>query len=228
MRERPILFSGPMIRAILAGTKTQTRRVIRPQPDVPADAKWIDRGGLWWPCIDTLGRGALDPVGPGIRCPLGEPGDRLWVRETWGIQASLSDPGAPPDHFVAGIQWAADLGAAVKHVHMDQWRTRYERVDPWRPSIHMPRWASRIDLEVVSRRAERVQDISEADARAEGVERVTSVGPMRAMGWRDYAGGAGFLHATDSFRSLWESIHGAGAWAPDDWVWVVEFRRVRP
>jgi len=168
MKERPILFSGPMVRAILEGRKTQTRRIVKPQP-------LRDRGVMAF----------NDGEHPQMRCPYGKPGDRLWVRETWC-----------PDVEPYTFRYKADGD---------------EPLERWRPSIHIPRWASRITLEVVSVRVERLQNISEDDALAEGitlVERGTS--------------------PVDQFNKLWESINGPGSWEANPWVWVVEFKRIEP
>jgi hypothetical protein len=179
MKERPILFSAPMVRGILAGTKVQTRRVVKPQ--------------------------AMGQWGPVVPCPYGQPGDRLWVREAWDFIPE-GDPGTPS---CAGIRYWADAGYELRTPPSNYNPMLYgkERV---RPSIHMPRWASRITLEVTGVRVERLQDISEADARAEGISRAD------CPDW----------HATTDYRALWESIHGPGSWAANPWVWVVEFKRV--
>jgi hypothetical protein len=166
MKERPILFSGPMVRAILEGRKTQTRRIVKPQPLCIASGEWIMNGSA---------------------CKYGKPGDRLWVRETWW---------APRD----------DVRGEYKREYIKYAATLDGMGQPtWKPSIHMPRWASRINLEVVSVRVERLQNISEEDARAEGIWQ-----PNWPLSW----------------RQLWESINGAGSWEANPWVWVVEFKRI--
>lgn len=141
MKERPILFSGEMVRAILEGRKTQTRRVIKPQPDSARNSVFVKSG------FETK-------HGYEIKCPYGQPGDRLWVRETWGLWDT--DPKDGPER------------AKIFYRATDENRRdlRYQR---WRPSIHMPRWASRINLEITNIRIERVQDITEEDAKAEGL-----------------------------------------------------------
>lgn len=142
MKKRPILFSGPMVRAILPGTKTQTRRVIKPQPDEDGLSKVID--GPWQ---DTDGRP--------YRCPYGVPGDRLWVRETWAVQHEYD--AAAPSEIGASARWhyaaTEDLGGLRK-----------------RPSIFLPRRGSRILLEITDLRVERLQAISGPDCWAEGIE----------------------------------------------------------
>jgi len=221
MRERPILFSGEMVRAILDGRKTVTRRPVKPLP--PKDngtarvifvvesssakraggfileelfeggSRFTERGRsreLWWG-----------------RCPLGSPGDRLWVRETWGT----IDNG--PDDYPY-IIWRADRAVDWQDglrrsgdIHYVASDTEPEK---WRPSIHMPRWASRILLEVTSVRAERLQDITEEDATAEGVE------PFK-QGSHPY---------TLAFAVAWDSIYGPKELGWNPWVWRVEFRVV--
>lgn len=179
MKERPILFSGPMVRAILNGTKTQTRRIVKPQPVH----------------IDGLGTVMNPSVITGNSCKHGKPGDTLWVRETWAHRA-LRVSG--PEGYGCPVFRADDVDRRLPS-------GPYNRVDRWRPSIHMPRWASRITLQITAVRVERLQDISEEDAIAEGVE----------------------FGAKESYRTLWDSINGAGAWDANPWVWVIEFKRVK-
>jgi hypothetical protein len=218
VRERPILFSGPMVRAILDGTKTQTRRVILPSPLYHSDPV----GWVW----DRKGRGMVKPEGAyldppygftqshwAVLCPFGHPDDRLWVRETWA--APFRRPGASDPEFC----YQADLAPGQQ----------YLGVDRWRPSIHMPRRASRISLELTGVRVERVQDICEADAIAEGIEPVVAMGAHRTF--VNYAPGLpAHLLARDSYRTLWDSLNAARGygWDANPWVWVLEFRTVRP
>jgi len=150
--ERPILFSGEMVRAILDGRKTQTRRIVRGHPHT------------------------VKPLN--IGCPYGVPGDRLWVKETFAL--SRFDPESHEDEDTKdpsqwdGVVYRAD-GEHGSWEHYDGKGGRARISAPWRPSIYMPRWASRITLEVTSVRAERVQDISEQDAQAEGISEVTFI-----------------------------------------------------
>lgn len=210
MKERPILFSGPMVRAILAGTKTQTRRVVK--------ERHID---------------AAPPVHffQYLRenCPYGQPGDRLWVREAW--QGPLLESEEQEDEFRQSPDIYKKPGFCAYRA-----TDTLDAIDAdgrelgWRPSIHMPRWASRILLEITSVRVERLHEISEADAQAEGVERV-----VVGSGWRRYCdpdseevGVPPCGDARRSFRSLWKYINGAESWNANPWVWVVEFKRVQP
>ena len=189
MKERPILFSGPMVRAILEGRKTQTRRIVK-----------VNEAGQW---VCHAVRSCLNPEESWQRdvmaseCPYGKPVDRLWVREAW-CHYDLWRPG--PNGY----------GRICYRASGDEPIASFSNVKPdrWRPSIHMPRWASRITLEVVSVRVERLQDISAKDAIAEGCCDPTSSTPKRAFEW------------------LWKSINGPGSWEANPWVWVVEFRKL--
>lgn len=218
LKERPMLFSAPMVRALLDGSKTQTRRVMKPQPEpIPHRP-----GDYWWPCnafqsmvsvSDTRAPGAHGMAGDA--CQYGAHGDHLWVRETWHC-----------DHFeVQKGPYLEVPEARELLVYRADSERPYEAEQPvWRPSIHMPRWASRILLEIISVRVERLNDCSEVDALAEGVkaepcdhvrlscEEIGCCGPT----------------AKGMYAALWDQINGAGAWAVNPWVWVVEFKRVTP
>ncbi|HCW1044313.1 TPA: hypothetical protein OW455_005383 [Pseudomonas aeruginosa] len=207
MKERPILFTGPMVRAILEGRKTVTRRVMKPQPDFLGSM--VDPNTPF----KTLDAG----LHARITCPYGEPGDRLWVREAWAADAQV-DAIAPSDLSQGEPIWyPADLSVRQTGCSM----ISKGRV---RPSIHMPRWASRILLEITAVRVERLQDISEEQALAEGVRGEPCDHARQACAdigcWGDTAKGA--------FGFLWESLNGEGSWAANPWVWVVEFKRVTP
>ena len=205
LRERPILMSGPMIRAILEGRKTQTRRVVK-LPDAPM------RLGTWEPS-EIFGYPASvlwhTRTGKIVACPFGVPGDRLWVRETWCF--------AHPEYH----DQAEGVRRGDRPVRDEMpWWCHYAATDDdvdepkWSPSIHMPRWASRLTLRVTSVRVERVQDISEADARAEGVTPF----PHDPEGdcWTDGK------HRT-AFEHLWGAINGWESWRDNPWVWAVGF-----
>lgn len=196
-KERPILFSAPMVRAILEGRKTQTRRVVKQQPHAANDPQHAALRGAGWVWMAHDDRPSYTFATGDFRCPYGAPGDRLWVRETWAKAESplIDETFYRADGEVDGRQRAFS----------------YVKREPrWRPSIHMPRWASRIDLEVTGVHVERLQDISEADALAEGV--APEAPDECAL----------------AFRRLWESINGPDSWAADPWVWVVEFKRIKP
>lgn len=162
MRERPILFSAPMVRAIIRGHKTQTRRII------------------------NLNAYNVHPAD----CAYGQRGDRLWVRETFAFAS----------HNYAVPVYRADFN--------EREGTPYR----WKPSIYMPRAVSRITLEIIKIGVERLQSISENDARAEGTP--------------DFRTPENDLAMKDCFRSLWESINGKGSWRKNPWVWVVRFKRI--
>ncbi|MDH4183454.1 MAG: hypothetical protein OEV92_04475, partial [Nitrospinota bacterium] len=238
MKERPIIFSGPMVRAILDGRKAQTRRIMKPPPPVyiPGDpppsmrdkkhiAPYFDAycGGkktdknpqgqsgfwCWWDEYDRQGEG--------LKCPYGVPGDRLWVRETWQPHPEAGS------HFPEGSIPSDAVCYAADNTTRD-----YEDSKPWKPSIHMPRWASRITLEITNVRAERLHDISWDDALAEGIDRLVDRYDEPDV-WRDYSSEGPPEYTSDpieSYATLWESIHGSGAWDKNPWVWVLEFKRV--
>lgn len=161
MKERPILFSGEMVRAILDGRKTQTRRAMKPQPKQINSSYWGWARKSVFLHRHRLGSGFPEWI---QRCPYGKPGDRLYVRETWGIShhGGATIKGTPHDPYVL-------YRATNSEPTGDELENQWEPFK-WRPSIHMPRWASRILLEITDVRVERLQDISEEDARAEGYE----------------------------------------------------------
>ena len=204
MKERPILFNAPMVRAILSNTKTQTRRIFKPDRMTwDANGRYTTyamRGGE----LSTTGSGPFKPSSWLHYCPYGQPGEyRLYVRETWAAPHAYDH--LPPRLIPqdARIHYAAteDRGGLL-----------------WRPSIHMPRWASRITLEVTGVRVELLQDISEADAAAEGAR--PTLAPLDSV----RLGAVGT--AKDGFLQIWESINGAGSWDANPFVWVVTFRRI--
>ena len=213
MSERPILFSAPMVLAILAGAKTQTRRAIK-----AARPEWIRLNPQPHPDADgRLCFGWDGNVGYPMRCPYGQPGDKLWVREAY-----MPDP--PDDGTWAGTAWRGCRDSQLEDIP-ERFRTPAHCIHRatwqggdlvgWRPSIHMPRWASRITLEITGVRVEKLQDISEADARAEGCRSNA-----------DTLAETGYATCRDAFRDLWESINGPGSWDANHWVWCIEFRRL--
>lgn len=179
-----------MVRRIIEGWKIQTRRVVNITHKTPGLAA----------CL-------MPPAGlsarPGLAaelCPYGQPGDRLWVRETWQTDKSLDDK-APSSFSAWPVRYKAD-GAVLQHGAFFGSTDGKTRV-----SIHMPRWASRIILEITAVRVEKLHDISEADAEAE-------CPPQNFKSWRD------------NFCALWQQINGDGAWDANPWVWVIEFKRI--
>jgi hypothetical protein len=213
MKERPILFSGAMVRAILSGAKTQTRRIVKPQP---TKTSGTHRGyplplmaNDWaWPhprtsAATTISNRPNGPLGWEIHCPYGQPGDRLWVREAWSI-----DP-HPGPNYSGGLR--SPDGGEVMYRATDGWH------GPWRPSIHMPHWASRLTLEITGVRVERLKEIGAADAMEEGVA-------VHADHYNKPIGHP--CSPVMAYRDLWEYINGPGSWDANPWVWVVEFRRI--
>lgn len=213
MKDRPILFSGPMVRAIREGRKTQTRRIVKEQ-----------RHPLGY-SIKPYGVAQEFSGGTeAIRCPYGQPGDWLWVKETWRTCDSLEHckpsnlrPGAPVEyraggHNVNGFQGEPLIG-----------------MGRWRPSIFMSKWMSRLILEIVSVRVERLNDISDEDSKAEGIHQI-------AHGRSGYYYSAfnkepdpnNWCHPGSAYKELWESINSPGSWDLNPWVWVVEFKEVKP
>lgn len=206
--ERGMIFNAEMVRALLSGRKTQTRRIIKPQPEATLSGslsgKWLSRplNGLLLPKIEDIA----------IHCPFGVVGDRIWVRETF--QGPLFDydlmdsyckdptPFEKPEFCV----YKADGVPAPEFYDADD-----ELHCCWRPSIHMPRWASRILLEITNVRVERLKSISDGDAIREGC----STADMKSGDC-----------AADVFARLWASIYGEESWQANPWVWVIEFKRV--
>lgn len=223
MAEKGILFSAPMVRALIAGTKTQTRRAVKWR-NVAAGLNTAFSGlsafgyGDGWRLQSRRGDGAWeDRCGP-TPCRYGKPGDRLWVREAW--RACVEADAVKP----------RDMDAAC--------RVWYEADAPhqpgfgkYRPPMFMPRLASRITLELTEVRVERLQEISHKDAVAEGIEVLPAFPPHEAKHkehwhtqWRGLPG-VDHNSSVDAYRDLWEQINGAGSWDLNPWVWVLSFRR---
>lgn len=220
MKEHPILFSASMVREILKGRKTQTRRVIKPQPKgtVFFDGQWLDHG--YGEAGDT-----------GMYCPYGQPGDRLWVRETCSAEELTAETEKDRSlDGLDGVRYAADG-------HFEPIKNTPEAADAWVilnayrgkhgatvPAIHMPRWASRITLEITDVRVQRLQEINIPDAMAEGIKNLCT------PDHNDYGilGLAIAQHHVRAFSLLWDAInasHGFG-WNANPWVWALTFKRV--
>lgn len=203
MTERPILFNAPMVRAILDGSKTQTRRVITNHPGdqwthdgfgrITSKHPKQDRFGLFV----RRGLGTDFPECDIVPCPYGQPGDQLWVREAWA---------------------RTTVGLGTEMVVYREGDNRTDYGGPWKPGIHMFRRDSRISLEITRVRVERLQDISEGDTIAEGV----SVHPDHHGRPRE-----SIYSPVQAYRDLWESINGPDSWSANPWVWVVEFTRTK-
>ncbi|MGP3095394.1 hypothetical protein ACTVPL_02880 [Serratia marcescens] len=241
MKERPVIFNGEMVRAILDGRKTQTRRVMKVQPE----SSKTRAGDFWFSSKKLESMVHVSDFMPGNSpiadchlffqehcCPFGQVGDRLWVREAYQgplfnfdqMETYLEDTSKfeRPEF----CEYRADGGKTPEYYDADD-NLRYG----WKPSIHMPRWASRITLEITAVRVERLNDISESDAKAEGVRAIENNfgnGPA----YCDYLlpnlddAAEWYNRASDSFKSLWKSIYGAENWSANPWVWVIEFKHV--
>lgn len=197
-KTRPILFKDEMVRAILDGRKTQTRRVMKPQPE----------GGLDFTPFAPFG--VVNGKGNPLICRHGQPGDRLWVRETW---QHLHNEGQKADQFEQWQQNSIDC----LYLADESSPNNKPMSGRWRPSIHMPRWASRITLEITDVRVERLQDISESDAIAEGC----------APSFLDVYGNVGHApYYRRGFCKLWREINGHDSWEANPCVWVIEFKRI--
>ncbi|HGW3271002.1 TPA: hypothetical protein ACNKCN_000570 [Klebsiella quasipneumoniae] len=235
MKERGMIFNGEMVRAILDGRKTQTRRIMKPQPEP------CPRGGHWWPSnvFKTMlhveeemqnGKGGWGGL-VGDACPFGDVGDRIWVRETWatlgnedgccvdweGKLCKGDERSAARIYRASCEQRPGDYGlwSIPDDAYWKPHTKEHKFEGAWRPSIHMPRWASRILLEITGVRVERLNSISDADAKAEGC----CYG--RGGGIPDFA-----VNPADHFPTLWASIYGEESWKANPWVWVIEFKRV--
>lgn len=232
--EKPILFSAPMARAILDGRKTMTRRVLKPQPSMPFNAIFYYPGEGWF-----TGDG-LDGArnAPRLRVPYAV-GDTLWVRERFLPDAPETGAGWD-DEGLSFVEWDG-CGRRLDGVPKIYRKPEYciFAADPkwssatdwkWRPSIHMPRWASRLTLRVTAVKVERLQDISEADARAEGCG--DAAHPDMAALFSEAPGAyaahmaTGGIDPVTLFEILWESINGPGSWDANPWVASYSFERV--
>lgn len=234
MTDRPIPFKDEMVRAILDGRKTQTRRVmkVRPWPDALVTVEHyhptvIDRHGDMHPGKETFGA-HWDDGEYGLKSPYGEPGDLLWVRETCWAESTFDGDGVryPADHawrIIENTQEASEAWCKLARYGGDAALDNQTNTGMRVPPTHMPRWASRITLRITDIRAERLQDISEDDAKAEGVspswldeDDNDTVRYRQPPTWRR------------GFARLWHEINGPGAWDENPWVWVVSFERVKP
>ncbi|EDC3201756.1 hypothetical protein LHN82_004280 [Salmonella enterica] len=215
MKERGMIFNAEMVRAILDGRKTQTRRIMAIQPEhselglrrVIDSKNGRDNGKYFWSQSDARGLKMRSKV---FGCPYGEVGDRIWGRETY--QGPLFDY----EHMESYLEDSSKFYKPEFCVYRADGKPAPEFYDAddnlhcgWRPSIHMPRWASRITLEITGVRVERLNSITESDAEAEGVTD-TGFGDL----------------LVDGYRYLWKSIYGEESWVANPWVWVIEFKRV--
>ncbi|SQC34248.1 hypothetical protein [Kluyvera cryocrescens] len=237
MKERGMIFNGEMVRAILDGRKTQTRRIVKPQPELTKGS------GFSW-------NGALYGVGSNdretnrnfahVKCPHGKPGDRIWVRETWSQLGN--EDGCAIDWNDELVKGGGPEAARIYRASCEQkpgnyglwsipddafWKPHTDNMEfegAWRPSIHMPRWASRILLEITDVRVEQLSEISEEDAAKEGISPAGDLLPAYPGTYLTPKGD--FSTAKVAFQRLWESIYGEDNWKASPWVWVIEFKRV--
>lgn len=264
MIERPILFSAPMVLALLADRKTQTRRVMKGAPGYEKSGRWAftaastDRSAVGKFTYSVLSKNGNKHTERGrefevasLACPKGLPGDQLWVRETWGYRgrAHRNYGDLAKRHEVYLHYRADDLRRSlfmpeeeltcVPKQHLPKLRKGEDELDhrmrlaeyyqkywaQWRPSIFMPRWASRLLLHVIGVRVERLQDISEEDALAEGIL-VDTESDERSELYRFAAGGEPFYRAKDAYLAGWDWLNGKGAAAKNPFVWVIDFKRL--
>ncbi|WP_238788081.1 hypothetical protein [Citrobacter freundii] len=225
MKERGMIFNGEMVRAILDGRKTQTRRIMKNQPagdypDTPALIRSVDGGFQWY---GHYGESSI------FNCPFGAVGDRIWVRETWAQLGN--EDGCPIDWNDNLVKGGGPEAARIYRASCEQkegnyglwsipddayWKPHTDDLQydgTWRPSIHMPRLASRLTLEITGVRVERLRDLSEDDAKSEGI---TPPSGGVLPGWEYRI----------NFRDLWMSIYGSDNWEANPWVWVIEFKVV--
>lgn len=212
VKERPILFSAAMVRAILEGRKTVTRREVKKPAALNCLAAGFEPAFLALP-------------GNSDMCPYGTPGDRLWVRETWYCDhfEVMRGPYLKPDDL--DVREALNDGTLA---YAADGLTPYEADQPvWKPSIHMPRWACRIQLEITDVRVERLQDISDAQIEAEGIDLdALTDGQERYDMCHAGSGAEGRPTLLTAWRDLWQSINGLDSWEANQWVWVVEFKQI--
>ena len=250
MKERGMIFNGEMVRALLDGRKTQTRRIVKGADGAVKFCKeWDINGEEIFVVLGEKDHTGMNPVLGAISCPLGAVGDRIWVRETWGVVShELDEDGRiqpwTPDRPATAIHEmpfgnSYFSGHAIYAADGDfTWGDDDGYEDGrscWKPSIHMPRAASRILLEITDVRVERLNAISPEDAESEGLERTNFTGfgdepglpsypepdvyfdPLKKQ-WKEYP--------PEAFAGLWESIYGEGSWQANPWVWVISFKRV--
>ena len=241
--ERPILFSAPMVQALLAGTKTQTRRIVKPQPISLGNGVW-EFGDKILASDSEMQEHLFHEVYGTKGTPYGslwgdDRGDRMWVRETliardcaYGRKVAY----AADNLYLRNGRTEIDLPNGGRHVEAPEWKWQRKSL----PSIHMPRWASRITLEITDVRVQRLAEISEEDAIAEGIHSNNFTGWGDEPGipsmpeptvYQDYSSthrlGCNWLESpVDSYRTLWNSINGPGSWDANPFVWCVSFRRI--
>ncbi|MDM3867965.1 hypothetical protein QF204_07210 [Proteus faecis] len=211
MKERGIIFNAEMVRAILDGRKTQTRRIVKNV--MPDNGMWLKKPTKTRSGTTTH---VLDAPKYNL-CPLGKAGDHLWVRETWMPDAPRDGTWGDVEFYGCKDSQLSMIPECYRTPEHCIYRASWDGAEMigWTPSIHMPRWASRITLEIIDVRVERLNDISNDDAKSEGC-------------WYGRGGGVPdkALTPSDQFPTLWEEIYGDGSWSSNPWVWVIEFKRI--
>lgn len=200
MKEKPIIFTGDMVKAILEGRKSMTRRPLKPQPKVH---EWQGKKFI------------------AEKCPYGVPGDRLWVRETWalifnGEDCLHSEDEDPCPCEACHIEYRTDTNSKYPAGWEEDEARSNDDAPKWRPSIHMSRWASRITLEITNVRVERLQEITEEDANLEGVDWYAIENKLCNVG-----------RCQQAFQRLWDSMYtNLNLWSCNPWIWVISFKRI--
>lgn len=216
--ERGMIFNGEMVRALLDGRKTQTRRIVKGTDSAVKFCKeWNINGEEVFVVLGEKDHTGMNPVLGAISCPFGAVGNRIWVREAFRVHSRATD--------VATLVYkASERNSWTEQTHRVPVAVCNKPTTPekWTPSLHMPRWASRILLEITDVRVERLNAINEHDAQAEGVAK------LRGGFWKHYQPGwtQHQLSARGSFVTLWKSIYGDESWNSNPWVWVIKFKRI--
>ncbi|WP_213322607.1 morphogenetic protein [Klebsiella aerogenes] len=228
MKERGMIFNAEMVRAILDGRKTQTRRIVKGADGAVKFCKeWDINGKEVFVVLGGKDHTGMNPVLGAISCPFGAVGDRIWVRETFQgplvHEELFEEYRAYPEKFETPeyCEYAADGGVRPEYCDLDD-NLRHG----WLPSIHMPRWASRILLEITGVRVERLNAISEEDAMREGIDADILAESQDNYDCIADHNMTGRPTAKGYFSDLWQSIYGVESWEANPWVWVIEFKRV--
>ena len=230
MKERPILFSGPMVRAIMEGRKTMTRRIVKPIIANCLEDGWGGEQQIYWTRDD-------EPIEATRLCPYGASDDRLWIKEAWRTYENFNEFSPKEIEKMAKNIGYENAWAPIQY-EADQtrinWLDRQYGPGRYRHARFMPKWASRILLEIINIRVERLQDITEEEAIAEGIEPI----PFADSKKKDnmftvttpegdkYNYSSNFKTAKEAFKALWQSINGPGSWEQNPWVWVIEFKKL--
>ncbi|EOS7188539.1 TPA: hypothetical protein NBM61_000063 [Klebsiella pneumoniae] len=222
MKERGMIFNGEMVRALLDGRKTQTRRIVKGTDSAVKFCKeWNINGEEVFVVLGEKDHTGMNPVLGAISCPFGAVGNRIWVREAFRVHSRATD--------VATLVYkASERNSWTEQTHRVPVAVCNKPATPekWTPSLHMPRWASRILLEITDVRVERLNAISEEDAEAEGINMEALADSQDRYDCIADHNMTGRPTATGAFKYLWESIYGEESWKANSWVWVISFKRV--